>query len=110
MFSGYFIGVVAVLAALGVAKPVDIRGKSEPPNGTEDADGTDVSTSVLDELDVFAQWSAAAYCSDNINNDDTTVKCSDNACPSVEAASTKMLLEFDLYVPLTTSAGPWLIE
>ncbi|PYI07819.1 lipase [Aspergillus sclerotiicarbonarius CBS 121057] len=94
MFFGRF-SVVAALAALSAAKPLDIR---------------DVSTSVLDELDLFAQWSAAAYCSDNINNDDTTVKCSDDACPSVEAASTKMLLEFDLSNDYGDTAGFFAVD
>ncbi|PYH90100.1 lipase [Aspergillus ellipticus CBS 707.79] len=80
MFSGRFSVLVAAVAALGAAVPLDIR---------------DVSATTLTQLDLFAQWSAAAYCSSNLEKDDVSVTCLLDACPSVEAASTEILVEFD---------------
>ncbi|PYH48501.1 lipase family protein [Aspergillus saccharolyticus JOP 1030-1] len=73
-------GVVAALAALVVAAPVDIR---------------DVSTSVLTQLDLFAQYSEAAYCSTNLNSPNTSVTCTNGLCPLLAAATTTSLAEFD---------------
>ncbi|PWY92235.1 triacylglycerol lipase precursor [Aspergillus heteromorphus CBS 117.55] len=82
MFSGRFcFSVLATATAvLGATVQLDAR---------------DVTATALTQLDLFAQWSAAAYCSTNLETDDISVTCADDACPSVEAASTEILLEFD---------------
>lgn len=58
---------------------------------------TDVSDDTYNSLYLFAQYSAAAYCSSNI--DATTsgdaVTCSAGNCPEVQSATTKTLYEFD---------------
>ena len=54
-----------------------------------------VSSTVLNQLDLYAQWSAAAYCSGNTDGANTVVSCSVGNCPDVQAANTKMLYEFD---------------
>ncbi|PWY72723.1 triacylglycerol lipase A [Aspergillus eucalypticola CBS 122712] len=92
MFSGRLGVLLTALAALGAATPAPLDVRS-------------VSTSTLDELQLFAQWSAAAYCSNNIDSDDSNLTCTANACPSVEEASTKMLLEFDLTNDFGGTAG-----
>ncbi|GIJ85201.1 hypothetical protein Asppvi_004057 [Aspergillus pseudoviridinutans] len=73
---------VAAFAALGAAAPARLAERA-------------VSSSVLQELSLFAQYSAAAYCSNNINSTGTKLTCSAGNCPLVEAANTKTLSEFD---------------
>lgn len=53
-----------------------------------------VSSSVLQNLSLFAQYSAASYCTNNINSTGTKLTCSSGNCPLVEAANTKTLSEF----------------
>lgn len=55
----------------------------------------DVTSAVLNQLDLYAQWSAAAYCGDNTNGTNTAVACSAGNCPTVQGFSTKLLYEFD---------------
>ncbi|OJJ35897.1 hypothetical protein ASPWEDRAFT_109605 [Aspergillus wentii DTO 134E9] len=55
----------------------------------------DVDSSVLNNLDLFAQYSAASYCLENLNSSNTKLECSVGNCPLVEAASTVTLDEFD---------------
>jgi triacylglycerol lipase len=57
-----------------------------------------VSSSVLQKLSLFAQYSAASYCTNNINSTGTKLTCSAGNCPLVEAANTKTLSEFYEYV------------
>ncbi|RAL11160.1 lipase family protein [Aspergillus homomorphus CBS 101889] len=75
-----FGGLVAALAALVVAAPVDIR---------------DVSTTVRTQLDLFAQYSAAAYCSTNLDSPNTSVTCTNGLCPLLTAAKAESLSEFE---------------
>ncbi|RAH49349.1 lipase family protein [Aspergillus brunneoviolaceus CBS 621.78] len=83
-------GVVAALAALVVAAPVDIR---------------DVSTTVYTQLDLFAQYSAAAYCSTNLDSPNTSVTCTNGLCPLLAAATTKSLAEFEASDSYGDTAG-----
>jgi triacylglycerol lipase len=53
-----------------------------------------VSASVLQRLTLFAQYSAAAYCTNNINSTGTKLTCAAGNCPLVEAANTVTLAEF----------------
>ncbi|KAE8153798.1 Alpha/Beta hydrolase protein [Aspergillus avenaceus] len=80
MFLGGFWSLVG-LGALALAAPAPVR--------------RDVSSEVLDNLNLFAQYSAAAYCLENLNSTGTAVSCSVGNCPLVEAASTKTLDEFN---------------
>lgn len=64
-------------------------------SGTHTHTITAVSSSLLNTLDLYAQWSAAAYCSGNTDGANTAVSCSFGNCPDVQAASTTMLYEFD---------------
>ncbi|RHZ54512.1 lipase family protein [Aspergillus thermomutatus] len=72
---------VAAFAALGAAAPARLAERA-------------VSSSVLQELSLFAQYSAASYCTNNINSTGTKLTCSAGNCPLVEAANTKTLSEF----------------
>ncbi|OJK04868.1 hypothetical protein ASPACDRAFT_1851828 [Aspergillus aculeatus ATCC 16872] len=83
-------GVVAALAALVVAAPVDIR---------------DVSTTVYTQLDLFAQYSAAAYCSTNLDSPNTSVTCTNGLCPLLAAATTTSLAEFEASDSYGDTAG-----
>lgn len=58
----------------------------------------DVSSDVLQQLTLFAEFSAAAYCANNIDSTGDKLTCSTGNCPAVEAASTTTLYEFEEYV------------
>ncbi|KAB8274785.1 Alpha/Beta hydrolase protein [Aspergillus minisclerotigenes] len=81
MFSLARLGTVAGLFLLAQAAPAPLR--------------RDVSSSLLNNLDLFAQYSAAAYCDENLNSTGTKLTCSVGNCPLVEAASTQTLDEFN---------------
>jgi triacylglycerol lipase len=72
---------VAAFAALGAAAPAMLAERA-------------VSSSVLQNLSLFAQYSAASYCTNNINSTGSKLTCSSGNCPLVEAANTKTLSEF----------------
>ncbi|KAF2036442.1 alpha/beta-hydrolase [Setomelanomma holmii] len=54
-----------------------------------------VSSSILDQLQFFSQYSAAAYCLGNNNSPNTKVTCPQGNCARVEAANTNTLTEFE---------------
>lgn len=54
-----------------------------------------ITTSLLDDMNLFAQYSAAAYCSANLDGVGSALECSVGNCPLVEAASTKILYDFN---------------
>ncbi|KAF3050402.1 hypothetical protein E8E11_003114 [Didymella keratinophila] len=54
-----------------------------------------VSANVLDQLDFFSQYSAAAYCLGNNNSPNTKITCPQGNCARVEAANTNTLTEFE---------------
>lgn len=56
-----------------------------------------MSTDVLSQLGLFAEYSAAAYCSNNINSTGDALSCEEGNCPSVQSADTTTLWEFDRY-------------
>ncbi|KAJ5566745.1 uncharacterized protein N7459_010127 [Penicillium hispanicum] len=58
----------------------------------------DVSSDVLSDLTLYAQYSAAAYCTTNFNSTGTALSCSTDNCPEVQSADTLTLYEFDEYV------------
>lgn len=57
----------------------------------------DVSTDVLSQLSLFAEYSAASYCSNNINSTGNALSCEEGNCATVQAADTETLWEFDRY-------------
>ena len=59
-----------------------------------------ISSSLLAEFNLFGQYAAAAYCSENNNSPRTKVVCPYGNCPLVEAASTNSTHEFQKYVAL----------
>ncbi|KAE8353429.1 Alpha/Beta hydrolase protein [Aspergillus coremiiformis] len=75
------LGTVAGLFLLAHAVPAPVR--------------RDVNSGVLGNLELFAQYSAAAYCSGNLNSPGDKVLCPVGNCPLVEAASTESLDEFN---------------
>ena len=54
----------------------------------------DVSLESMKELALFAEYSAAAYCDENLESPGTKVRCQKGNCPTVEKADTKTLTEF----------------
>ncbi|KAF2830833.1 alpha/beta-hydrolase [Ophiobolus disseminans] len=54
-----------------------------------------VSANVLDQLQFFSQYSAAAYCLGNNNSPNTKITCPQGNCARVEAANTNTLTEFE---------------
>ncbi|KAF2853221.1 alpha/beta-hydrolase [Plenodomus tracheiphilus IPT5] len=54
-----------------------------------------VSANVLDQLQFFAQYSAAAYCLGNNNSPNTKLSCPQGNCARVEQANTNTLTEFE---------------
>lgn len=54
-----------------------------------------VSGDVLDQLQFFSQYSAAAYCLVNNNSPNTKISCPQGNCARVEAANTNTLTEFE---------------
>ncbi|KAJ5104330.1 hypothetical protein NUU61_001677 [Penicillium alfredii] len=73
------VSVAATLVGAAPARPVS----------------RDVSTDVLDQLTLFAQYAAASYCSNNLNSTGTPLLCAAGNCPSVQSAQTSTLHEFD---------------
>ncbi|KAE8383761.1 Alpha/Beta hydrolase protein [Aspergillus bertholletiae] len=74
----------AACAGLGVAAP------SSAP-----VIPRDVSPQFLQQLTLYAQYAAAAYCSGNTNSPNTKLTCSVGNCPLVEGVSTRTLTEFE---------------
>ena len=58
----------------------------------------DISADALQQLNFFAEYSAASYCTNNINSTGNKLTCSAGNCPMVEAATTKTIYEFEEYV------------
>ncbi|KAF1845047.1 alpha/beta-hydrolase [Cucurbitaria berberidis CBS 394.84] len=54
-----------------------------------------VSANVLDQLQFFSQYSAAAYCLVNNNSPNTKITCPQGNCARVEQANTNTLTEFE---------------
>ena len=65
-------------------------------------DTIDVSSGTLQEMTLYAQYAAAAYCTSNVNSTGTKLTCSTGNCPEVQAANTETLYEFNEYVRLTS--------
>ncbi|KAF2654918.1 alpha/beta-hydrolase [Lophiostoma macrostomum CBS 122681] len=81
MFSRHTF-VSALLASLSTAAPLDISRRA-------------ISADVLDQLQFFSQYSAAAYCGGNNNSTGTKITCPQGNCARVEAADTNTLTEFE---------------
>ncbi|KAF9886465.1 hypothetical protein FE257_011370 [Aspergillus nanangensis] len=73
--------LVGILLALTAAAPTQLTSR-------------DVSSDVLTQLNFFAEYSAAAYCTGNVNSTGNKVTCSAGNCPNVQAADTQTLKEF----------------
>ncbi|RAH46203.1 lipase family protein [Aspergillus brunneoviolaceus CBS 621.78] len=86
------LGVIAALGLLAQAAPAPIERRS-------------VSTTLLDQMDLFAQYSAAAYCSTNIDSASTALSCSADNCPLVVAAAPTVLDEFNETAEFGDTAG-----
>ncbi|EHA28261.1 lipase [Aspergillus niger ATCC 1015] len=84
MFFRREFGAVAALSVLAHAAPAPAPMQRR-----------DISSTVLDNIDLFAQYSAAAYCSSNIESTGTTLTCDVGNCPLVEAAGATTIDEFD---------------
>jgi Lipase 3 N-terminal region len=61
---------------------------------TVNADVT-VTDADFANFELFAQYSAASYCTDNDNSSDSLIACSSSACPLVEAAGAVGVVEFN---------------
>jgi len=56
---------------------------------------SDVSAGVLSQLNLWEQYSAAAYCVSNNNSPGDKVSCTAGNCPLVEQATTTTSIEFE---------------
>ncbi|KAE8134727.1 Alpha/Beta hydrolase protein [Aspergillus pseudotamarii] len=82
---GKVLTAFAACAGLGVAAP----------SSSAQIVPREVSPQFLQQLTLYAQYAAAAYCSANTNSPDTKLTCSVGNCPLVEGANTKTLTEFE---------------
>lgn len=67
--------------------------------------GIDVSSDDLKQLTLFAEYASASYCTNNINSTGDALSCAEGSCPTVQAAETKTLYEFNEYAPDPQSPG-----
>ncbi|RAL08914.1 lipase family protein [Aspergillus homomorphus CBS 101889] len=86
------LGIAAALGLLAQAAPAPIERRS-------------VSTALLDKMELFSQYSAAAYCSSNINSASTALSCSTDNCPLVVSAAPTVLDEFNETAEFGDTAG-----
>lgn len=64
-----------------------------------------ISSSLLSLFNLFEQYSAAAYCKDNNDDNSGNIVCTSGNCPLVQQAGATSILEFQEYVnPLSTHA------
>ncbi|KAJ5621074.1 hypothetical protein N7510_005058 [Penicillium lagena] len=73
---------LTALASLAIALPVGLTRR-------------DVPSDTLDELMLFAQYSAASYCSNNIASSASALSCAAGNCPEVQTANAVPLYAFD---------------
>lgn len=57
-----------------------------------------VSSDVLQQLELFSQYSAASYCASNIGSTGDKLTCEAGNCAIVQEAETTTLHEFEAYV------------
>lgn len=81
MFFGQ-AGLLVGMAALAAAAPSQLVPRA-------------VSSGTLDQLTLFAQYSAASYCANNVNSPGDAITCSGGYCPKLQSAGVKSLFEFD---------------
>ncbi|KOC07547.1 lipase [Aspergillus flavus] len=81
---GKVLTAFAACAGLGVAAPSSAQITPR-----------EVSPQFLQQLTLYAQYAAAAYCSSNTNSPNTKLTCSVGNCPLVEGANTRTLTEFE---------------
>ncbi|KAE8344748.1 hypothetical protein BDV24DRAFT_171310 [Aspergillus arachidicola] len=84
-YLGKVLTTFAACAGLGVAAP----------SSSAQITPREVSPQFLQQLTLYAQYAAAAYCSSNTNSPNTKLTCSVGNCPLVEGANTKTLTEFE---------------
>lgn len=53
-----------------------------------------MTSDVLQQLDFFAQYAAASYCTNNVDSTGDELTCDAGNCPDVQQASTTTLYEF----------------
>ncbi|RMJ23986.1 Extracellular lipase [Aspergillus sp. HF37] len=96
MFSNsvWSILLIAAQVAAAPARPV-ARGTILLDSNPTRSDLADVSANVLQQLTLFAEYSTATYCSSNLQSTGNSLTCAAGNCPTVEAASTKTLYEFE---------------
>ncbi|KAF7713983.1 Uncharacterized protein PECH_006159 [Penicillium ucsense] len=85
-------GLLVALAALAAAAPTQLAPRA-------------VSSGTLNQLTLFAQYSAASYCTNNVNSPGDAVTCSGGYCPAVQSAGAKTLAEFDNVLDYGDVAG-----
>lgn len=86
LHSCYLFAVAAIFTRIAIAAPFTLESRA-------------VSADVYSNLQLFEQFTAAAYCSTNNNSTGNKLTCSNNLCPRVEGADTKTVLEFQKCVP-----------
>ncbi|KAI9670145.1 MAG: hypothetical protein M1817_004482 [Caeruleum heppii] len=76
------LGLLILLVAAAETAPVVLESRAVPSD-------------VFDNLVLYSQWSAAAYCPGNNDSPNTEVTCPIGNCPLVEAFNTSTTTEFE---------------
>lgn len=63
-----------------------------------------ISSSQLSLFNLFEQYSAAAYCKDNNDDNSGNIVCTSGNCPLVQQAGATSILEFQEYAFLRSSS------
>jgi Lipase 3 N-terminal region len=96
----------AILCLVGAAwaAPIALEQRGEvaivkPRAEYSLTNGLDVSAGVLNQLNLWEQYAAAAYCPANNDSPGDELSCEAGNCPLVQTASTTTSIEFQKCVP-----------
>ena len=96
MLRGFYLVICLAVAAHAAPAALEARGEQVSKTSAKISVDTasDVSASVLADLSLWGQYSAAAYCLANNNSPGDEVACTAGNCPVVEAATAVTSIEF----------------
>jgi hypothetical protein len=72
-----------------------MANRGNPPANTPPLADVTVTDSDLSNFELYAQYSAAAYCNSEVASG-TNITCSEDACPDVESAGAVVTATFAL--------------
>ena len=92
---------MSLLLAAATAAPLQLQSRGELPlfsSRTVLKPYVDISQDVFNNLVLYSQWSAAAYCVNNNNASGTAITCPTGNCPLVQATNAVATMEFQQWV------------